>query len=253
MIIVRSLLVFGCVLMLIACSGTKKVAKNEILPENKIIKMTTSKGVMLIELYDKTPKHKANFIKLAEEGFYDSLLFHRVISGFMVQGGDPNSKHAKKNQGLGNGGPGYTVPAEFDSTLFHKKGALSAARLGDAANPKKASSGSQFYIVQGKKYNENQIKNMEANIRRCNPKSIGCNPNFTYTEAQRKTYGEIGGTPFLDGGYTVFGEVIYGLDVIDKIAAVKTARGDRPLEDERMKVEVVDRRNLEKIKAELAE
>jgi len=183
----------------------------------------TDYGDMKGFLYNETPKHRDNFKKLVEQGFYDSLLFHRVISGFMIQGGDPVSKNAKAGQPLGAGGPGYTVPAEFNPALIHKKGALSAARQGDQVNPQKASSGSQFYIVQGKKQS---------------PSSLVQSPR-KYNEAQMQTYETIGGTPFLDGSYTVFGEISEGLDVIDKIAAVQKDASDRPVQDVKMTIKIV--------------
>ena len=178
-------------------------------------------------LYNETPQHRDNFVKLVKEKFYNGTLFHRVISNFMIQGGDPESKNAKPGQMLGNGGPGYTVPAEFNTSLIHKKGALAAARQGDGVNPKKESSGSQFYIVQGKKTTRPELE------------SIGKRNGITYTEEQIKTYETVGGTAFLDMNYTVFGEVIEGLDVIDKIAAVKKARGDRPVEDVKITMKIV--------------
>jgi len=178
-------------------------------------------------LYDNTPKHRDNFTKLADEGFYDGLLFHRVINGFMIQGGDPGSKNATKNKRLGSGGPGYQIDAEFNPENIHIKGALAAARMGDAVNPEKKSSGSQFYIVQGNKLTEAQLKQIE------NRKGIH------YTEEQKKLYMETGGTPFLDMDYTVFGRVIEGLDVIDKIAKAKTGQGNRPVKDIWMKIKVI--------------
>lgn len=253
----RNLSLFCCILTVIGCSGLSKTAKKEeIKPENQIVKLTTSEGVMLIELYDKTPLHKKNFLKLVDTGFYDSLLFHRVISGFMIQGGDPNSKGAAAGAPLGMGGPGYTIPAEFDTALFHQKGALSAARMGDDVNPEKASSGSQFYIVQGKKYTKAQIDNLEKNMQ--NQEYMkGMHESreaaFSFTETQKKAYQEVGGTPFLDGGYTVFGQVIYGLDVIDKIAAVKTNRGDRPINDVYMTMEIVDRTKVPELNSSIKE
>lgn len=185
----------------------------------------TDFGNMKVALYDSTPKHKENFIKLAKEGFYDDLLFHRVIKNFMVQGGDPESKNAPATKRLGGGGPGYQVDAEIGA--LHFKGALSAARQGDGVNPQKRSSGSQFYVVQGKKSNDNEL----ANIARQN--------GIVYTQEQIDKYKSVGGTPFLDNNYTVFGEVVEGLDVIDKIANVQTAPGDRPIEDVKMKVSIV--------------
>lgn len=183
------------------------------------VKIETSKGTMTVMLYDDTPLHRDNFVKLVESDFYTDLLFHRVISGFMIQGGDPESKNAPAGKRLGTGDLGYTVPAEISMNRIHKKGALAAARTNDLVNPKRASSGSQFYIVQGRKYTDLQLDNYE--------KSKG----VKYTNKQRDTYVDIGGTPSLDNEYTVFGEVVEGLDVIDKIATVETAPGDRPIED----------------------
>jgi len=183
------------------------------------VKIETTKGTMIAILYDETPIHRDNFVKLAESGFYEGLLFHRVINTFMIQGGDPESKNAGPNQQLGNGGPGYTLPAEIVPKYFHKKGALAAARTGDAMNPQRRSSGSQFYIVQGKKYTDMQLDSMEKQM------------NTVFTKEQRNNYVEIGGVPHLDAQYTVFGEVIEGLDVIDKIASVETGKNDRPVED----------------------
>ena len=180
----------------------------------------TTKGNMTVMLYDDTPLHRDNFVKLAESGFYNDLLFHRVINNFMIQGGDPMSKNAAPNVRLGNGGPGYTIPAEIVyPTHFHKKGALAAARTGDNVNPKRESSGSQFYIVQGQKYTDMKLDQFE--------KALG----KTFTNKERDAYATIGGTPHLDNQYTVFGEVVEGLGVVDKIAAVETAPGDRPVED----------------------
>jgi peptidyl-prolyl cis-trans isomerase B (cyclophilin B) len=189
--------------------------------------ISTSFGDMTLVLYNETPKHRDNFAKLVKDGFYDGTLFHRVIAGFMIQGGDPDSKTAEKGQMLGNGGPGYTVPAEFNKSFYHKRGALSAARMGDGINPQKASSGSQFYIVQGKKYDR---KNLE---------SMGKRSGANYTEEQITAYETEGGTPQLDMNYTVFGEVIEGFDVIDKIAAVSKGRADRPKEDVKMTMKIV--------------
>lgn len=185
----------------------------------------TDYGNMKVELYDSTPLHKENFIKLANEGFYDDLLFHRVIEGFMIQGGDPESKGVEKGKALGSGGPGYKIDAEIGAPHF--KGTLAAARQGGPINPEKKSSGSQFYIVQGKAYNESQLR------------GIASSKGITYNEAQIKKYEEVGGTPQLDMDYTVFGEVVEGLDVIDKIAAVPTAPGDRPIEDVKMKIRIL--------------
>lgn len=196
-------------------------------PLTCLVEIETDYGTMLVELSNATPQHRDNFTKLADQGFYDGTLFHRVISDFMIQGGDPDSKNAAAAQPLGMGGPGYTVPAEFVDTLVHVKGALAAARMGDANNPKKASSGSQFYIVQGKPVDNAMLSSMEAR------------KGIHYTPEQKKQYAEIGGVPFLDREYTVFGHVVKGLDVIDKIAAVQKGGGDRPAKDVKMKIRVI--------------
>lgn len=235
----RNITLFCVVITLVQCTGLRKTHKIDLEP---LVKITTPMGEMYIELSDKTPLHKANFIKLVNSGFYDSLLFHRVINNFMIQGGDPDSKHAKSGAQLGNGGPGYRIPAEFDSTLYHKKGALATARLGDAQNPKKESSGSQFYLAQGRVYTLEQLKRIEESKRKTIPAmNVEEIPDFKFTEEQIETYTTVGGIPFLDAGYTVFGLVIKGIEVIDKIAAVKVdrANGNRPLNDVRMKVEMI--------------
>jgi peptidyl-prolyl cis-trans isomerase B (cyclophilin B) len=190
--------------------------------KRKYAVIETPMGNMRVLLYDETPLHRDNFVKLANEGYYDDLLFHRNIDGFMVQGGDPESKEASPGQTLGQGGPGYTIPAEIGAP--HIKGALAAARLGGAANPNKESSGSQFYLVQGRPVPDAQLNSLEQQR------------NIKYNDAQRQLYKELGGTPGLDGDYTVFGEVVEGLDVIDKLAAVPTDGANRPKEDIRMKV-----------------
>ena len=191
------------------------------------VQIQTTMGDIIIRLSDSTPLHRDNFLKLVKVGYYDSLLFHRVIQNFMIQGGDPMSKRAAAGVPLGNGGPGYTVPAEFRTTLFHRKGVIAAARTGDNVNPQKASSGSQFYIVQGKVFTDAGLDSVET--FRMNGRKIPL--------AQREVYKTIGGTPHLDQGYTVYGEVVKGLDVIDKIAAVQTSKAqdrDRPLQDVRI-------------------
>lgn len=185
----------------------------------------TEYGNMTVLLYDETPQHRDNFIKLVEEGFYDDLLFHRVIKNFMIQGGDPDSRDAAAGQMLGQGGPGYTIPAEIGE--MHYKGALSAARLADQVNPEKESSGSQFFIVQGTAVQDAQLDQWEQQS------------GVEYTPEQRKIYREIGGYPYLDGQYTVFGEVIDGLDVIDKIANTQVGQADRPIEDIKMKISLL--------------
>ena len=207
---------------------TKIKPVTKIQPAVKIpgtrIQITTDSGVIVVRLYDKTPKHRDNFIKLANEHFFDSLLFHRVINGFMIQGGDPESKNALPGAMLGNGDVGYTIPAEFDTALFHKKGALAAARTN---NPEKASSGCQFYLVQGRPYGDDELNNIEMQM------------GTKFSAAKRKMYKSIGGTPFLDMNYTVFGEVESGLNVIDKIAGVPKDGSDRPIGNVRMKIVVL--------------
>ena len=202
---------------------TAKPAVTATVAKGRLVQLTTDYGTMVIRLYDSTPLHRDNFIKLVKEGFYDSLMFHRIIQEFMIQGGDPDSKNAEAGQQLGAGSaPGAErIPAEFRSNLIHKKGALAAARDG---NPEKASSNCQFYIVQGRKSDEINLNMNECNIR-------NSNPSFTYSAAQRTVYKTSGGTPFLDQNYTVFGEVVKGLEVIDKIAAQPKDENDRPLKD----------------------
>lgn len=200
---------------------TKPIATETIKSNDTLIEITTNYGVMVARLYNNTPQHRDNFIKMVRDGVYDSSLFHRVIRGFMLQGGDPTSKKADANTMLG-GGEVPNVPmvtAEFNKNLIHKKGALCAARTD---NPEKKSSNCQFYIVQGNKITDT------AQLR-----------NGNYTSDQKEIYQRIGGTPFLDQNYTVFGEVFIGLDVIDKIAAVKCGNADRPIEDVRMKIKII--------------
>jgi peptidyl-prolyl cis-trans isomerase B (cyclophilin B) len=264
--------------LMVSCAQEKK---------DFVVTISTSYGDMVAILYDETPKHKENFLKLAKEGFYDSLLFHRVIEGFMIQGGDPDSKNAIPSQRLGGGNIGYTLDAEINPKLFHKKGALAAARLGDQQNPKRASSGSQFYIVHGKPiseedlsidgrnfgealqkfmrdpqhktsadsamlfYQNNDQAGYEAFIRALRPRieqATGISTTRPVDPAQRDAYVPHGGTPNLDGQYTVFGQVIKGIDVIDKIAAQSKDAFDRPKQDIRMKVTVkeVSRKKIEK-------
>ena len=182
----------------------------------KDIELITSMGAMRIRLSDSTPLHRDNFIKLVKVGFYDSLLFHRVIANFMIQSGDPNSKNAPAGQRLGFGGPGYRVPAEIRPSLFHKKGVIAAARDN---NPEKASSGSQFYLAQGKTFTDAQLDSIE-NFR----------INRKISPEHRAVYKSVGGIPHLDQGYTVFGEIVKGIEVVDKIAVVPT-EADRPKEN----------------------
>ncbi len=255
------LIAFGLTL-LIGCSP--KLDPNQVL-------LKTNKGDILIQLYDDTPIHKDNFLKLAKEGDYDGLLFHRVISEFMIQGGDFDSKDAQPGEQLGEGGPAYTLEAEIDYPKhFHKKGALAAARMGDKANPERRSSGSQFYIVQGKVLDDKDLAKAEKRLLSMQKENIFYKiieqykdslqafrkagdqqsymdmqikinemvdeqmkdaPSVAIPEDIKEVYKTIGGVPHLDGSYTVFGEVIEGLNVVDSIAAVKCDKYDRPLED----------------------
>ncbi len=194
-----------------------------------VVLISTDMGDITVLLYNETPQHRDNFLRLAEEGFYDGLLFHRVISGFMIQAGDPHSRDAEPGERLGSGGPGYTIPAEIQPGLFHQKGALAAARQGDQVNPERRSSGSQFYIVQGRSYNEQELDMM---VRQ---------RGIPFSDEQIEKYSTVGGTPHLDDAYTVFGQVIDGMDVIDRIGAVQTGPGDRPVNDVAIKsITVVD-------------
>lgn len=251
---------------MVACSSSQR---KEVMGTK--VKIETTKGDIIVKLYDETPNHRDNFIKLVKEGTYEGTLFHRVIKDFMIQAGDPDSKGAPKGQMLGSGDVGYTVPAEFVyPQLFHKKGALAAARQGDNVNPEKASSGCQFYIVTGRVFNDSTLQAMEEQktqnkftsvfnslaqkhmkeiyqLRRNNDqeglmnlqdsifgetqKLLADEPAFKFTEKQRQAYTTVGGTPHLDGEYTVFGEVIEGMDVVDEIQQVATNASDRPDED----------------------
>lgn len=203
------------------------------------LKISTNHGEIFVKLYDETPKHRDNFLKLVKERTLDNTLFHRVIKDFMIQGGDPDSKKATKGQMLGSGDLGYRIDAEFVDSLFHKRGVLSAARNN---NSEKASSASQFYIVQGKKYSDRELDEIE--MYRLEGKKIPA--------TRREIYKTIGGTPFLDQNYTVFGEVVKGLGVVDKIAEEKTDRSDRPENDVRMQVELLKKRDVKKLLKELS-
>jgi len=191
---------------------------------NKDVEMVTTRGTMIIRLSDSTPLHRDNFIKLVNQHYYDGILFHRVMNQFMVQAGDPKSKTAKPGEALGQGSPGYAVPAEIKpDLLFHKKGALAAARTPDEINPTKESNGSQFYLVHGRVYSEEDLNQVEARLN-----------GYKIPAAHREVYKTLGGTPSLDTKYTVFGEVIKGIEVIDSIAAVATGERNRPVEDVRI-------------------
>jgi cyclophilin family peptidyl-prolyl cis-trans isomerase len=268
----------GFILLSISLWGGISCSQSVIKSDNPVVLISTDLGDIKVKLYNETPLHRDNFLKLAGEGFYDGVLFHRVINHFMIQGGDPDSKGAAPGIQLGRGGPNYTVPAEFVPGLFHKKGALAAARQGDQANPLKASSSSQFYIVQGKIWRGGELDTIEmkmnGNIRQDIFRSIltpvqeelnkyrqenneaafnkkvaeiqvrvdslyNLAPKFTFSDIQRQAYMKEGGYPMLDGAYTVFGEVVEGLDVLDKIAAVKTDQFDRPVQDVKMKFKIL--------------
>lgn len=282
----KSLVLFMALCLMIPAVNAQKTGtqkkKNTPEPVKELkqkVRISTDMGDMVVLLYDKTPLHRDNFIKLANDSFYNGTLFHRVIKDFMIQGGDPDSKLAQPGAILGDGGPGYTIKAEFDPALFHKRGTLCAARMGDNVNPNKESSGSQFYIVQGKKFSPSELANIEIRVNQskraeiingiiANPpkelqakvdsaRALNTNESynnlvndinpfvekelakkgvFAFSEEQKKVYTTLGGAPHLDGSYTVFGEVIEGLEVLDKIAAVQKDKNDRPLTDIKMKI-----------------
>lgn len=210
------------VVLLVGCATNKNVVSKSDLKRD--ILLQTNKGNIVLRLSNLTPLHRDNFIKLVKQHYYDGLLFHRVIQNFMIQGGDPDSRNAPSGKPLGEGGPNYTIPAEFHKELFHKKGVIAAAREGDNVNPKKESSASQFYITQGKVWTNGGLDTLE--VKRLGGRKI--------PEAHRAVYTTLGGVPHLDQNYTVFGEVVKGLEVVDSIAAVATSKGidrDRPLKD----------------------
>jgi peptidyl-prolyl cis-trans isomerase B (cyclophilin B) len=217
---------------LISCSASKNT-KNKS-PHNEFVKIETDSGTMIAKLYYKTPLTANNFVKLVKKHFYNGLLFHRVEKGFIIQGGDPDSRHAKAGQILGNGGLKYTIPEEFDTSLFHQKGAMAMARETNEVNPKKASSSTQFYIVEGKTFTDVEMNRIEEHF------------NIKISGNHRAIYKTIGGAPFLDMNYTVFGQVISGLDVIDKIAHAAKDRNNRPLHDIKMKVTLLKRNEYRK-------
>jgi peptidyl-prolyl cis-trans isomerase B (cyclophilin B) len=203
-------------------------------PKHQYVRISTSYGEVIIRLYNETPQHRDNFIKLAKQGFYNGTLFHRVIQNFMIQGGDPDSKTAKPGQELGDGDLKYTVPAEFKDSLFHKRGVLAAAR---DDNPAKASSACQFYIVEGKRWTDGKLDTVETT--RMKGRKI---PTW-----QREWYKTVGGVPHLDQNYTVYGEVVSGLDMVDRIAAVKKDAKDRPLHDVSMTVTLLSKKECEQL------
>ena len=229
----KSILTIICCTLAITASAQK--------PKNYFVEFKTDKGVLFAKLYNETPLHRDNFKKLSSKKYFDGVLFHRVIKNFMIQGGDPDSKTAKPYAQLGNGGPGYAVNAEIQEGLIHRKGALGAAREGDDVNPAKKSSGSQFYIVQGRKFSQAGLDSLET--FRMKGKKL--------SNQQRDIYSTVGGTPHLDGNYTVFGEVVKGLEAVDNIAAVKTDNFDRPITDEKMYVRLLKRREASNLEREL--
>ena len=271
----KILLICLAFIALTACSaGSKKQTNHHMENEKRtLVKLETTMGNITVALYNETPKHRDNFIKLVKEGVYDSTLFHRVIKQFMIQAGDPDSKNASDTAMLGSGDVGYTIPAEFNPKFFHKKGVLAAARQGDDVNPEKASSGCQFYIVTGRKFTEPQLLGMENKINEQREEALfdslarqhmkeiykmrkaGDNAGFLelqdtleaqareladkeekfrFTPEQIKAYSTVGGAPHLDGSYTVFGEVTEGMEVVENIEIAKTNRADRPVENIRI-------------------
>ena len=271
----KILLICLAFIALTACNAGSKRQTNHHMENEKrtLVKLETTMGNITVALYNETPKHRYNFIKLVKEGVYDSTLFHRVIKQFMIQAGDPDSKNASDTAMLGSGDVGYTIPAEFNPKFFHKKGVLAAARQGDDVNPEKASSGCQFYIVTGRKFTEPQLLGMENKINEQREEALfdslarqhmkeiykmrkaGDNAGllelqdtleaqareladkeekFRFTPEQIKAYSTIGGAPHLDGSYTVFGEVTEGMEVVDNIEIAKTNRADRPIENIRI-------------------
>ncbi len=273
----KHILLFTWMVVLIfatSCSSAKEKG------DDSLVSIRTAYGDIKVRLYDKTPEHKKNFLKLVGEGFYEDLLFHRVIENFMIQGGDPESKGAEPGKRLGGGSLDYTLPAEFVSEYFHKRGALAAARRGGSSNPEKRSSASQFYIVQGELFSAGKLDTLEMmknsqtkneivrqeleeareeldEFRRNNNQEgfnmkvaairekadslmMACELFFEFSEEQREIYTTIGGYPSLDGDYTVFGEVVEGMAVVDSIASKETDQYNRPLEDVTMKIEMGD-------------
>jgi cyclophilin family peptidyl-prolyl cis-trans isomerase len=220
-------LLFICLLFTALSAGAKP-------PKNQYVCIKTSYGQCIIRLYNQTPKHRDNFIKLAKQGLYNGTLFHRVIQNFMIQGGDPTSKDAKPGVELGNGELKYTIPAEINDSLFHKRGALGAAR---DDNPAKASSSTQFYIVEGKRFTDGKLDTLEQTRLK----------GFKVPPSQRMYYKTVGGAPHLDHNYTVFGEVVSGIDMIDLIVAVERDKRDRPVTDVPLTIEVLRKRQCKKL------
>ena len=268
----NKLLILAALIMVFsACGAGPK--KSSDMEKRTQVKIETTMGEIIVELYNETPKHRDNFIKLAKEGVYDSTLFHRVIRQFMIQAGDPESKNAADTAHLGSGDVGYTIPAEFVPKFFHKKGALAAARMGDDVNPERASSGCQFYIVTGRKFRESQLLDMAGQknnarmdtifnqlarkhmkeiykLKKANDQDALLELQdsleaqayaiykeeepFMFTPEQLSAYSTIGGAPHLDGAYTVFGQVVSGMETVEKIEGTKTGKADRPVENVRI-------------------
>lgn len=221
--------------VLFAASITVSAQKASV-SKRHLVEINTTAGRMVVELYNETPLHRDNFLKLVREHYYDSTLFYRVIPRFMIQGGDPDSRRADdRTVPLGQGGPDYTIPAEIIPSLIHRNGALAAARQEDDVNPEKRSSGSQFYIVQGRTWRPADLEKLENRVIEGQPDSLKTH----YTPAQVQTYWTAGGTPHLDGGYTVFGQVLDGIEVLDLIANQPCDGMDRPLADVRMWMRVL--------------
>ena len=268
----NQLIIIAVITVMFAACGAGSKKSNDMEKRTQV-KIETTMGDIVVELYNETPKHRDNFIKLAKEGVYDSTLFHRVIRQFMIQAGDPESKTANDTAQLGSGDVGYTVPAEFVPKFFHKKGALAAARMGDDVNPNRESSGCQFYIVTGRKFRESQLLDMAGQknnarldtlfnqLARKHMKEIYKlrkagddaalmelqdsleaqayalykeEEPFMFTPEQLAAYSTIGGAPHLDGAYTVFGQVVSGMDTVEKIEGTKTGKADRPVENVRI-------------------
>ena len=278
--LIASVIAVAIYFLRLSLLGQTDITENEMSSTTPLVRISTNYGDIVVRLYDETPQHRDNFLKLAREGYYDNTLFHRVIKDFMIQGGDPDSKGAPAGKRLGTGGPEYTIPAEFVyPQYYHKRGALSAARQADQVNPERRSSGSQFYVVWGKTYSEKELTQLasqldgqrgqqifnglaaqhrdsiqamykagdqkglmalQQRLAAETDKLLKETPGFTFTPEQMRDYTTLGGTPFLDNQYTVFGEVVEGLDVVEKIQGVATGSADRPKEDVVMTMTVLE-------------
>ncbi|NVO08567.1 MAG: peptidylprolyl isomerase [Bacteroidales bacterium] len=265
---IRKLIIFS--LIISSFTSCNRVSKDD----SHYIKINTDKGDIIIKLYNQTPKHRDNFLKLSNENFFNGQIFHRIINNFVVQGGDPSTIIAKPDSLYGNKDSGYLIDAEIIDSLIHKKGAVGMAREGDDINPEKKSSGSQFYLVKGKVYTNEQLDDLEnkrdsknknnlykkllqekisslKNQKKVDTVSISLNvsiaidsiwekyPKYKFTEKQRKIYTTIGGIPHLDGNYTVFGEIVEGQNIVDELSSVNTDKNDRPLKDIKFNISVV--------------